>query len=159
MDKTLNVPINNDSYGPGFGNSLVSYFKNYFNFTGRSTRSEYWWMKIWEVLYNILISGLAVGKIIETGAGITTPFSLFGTMSIFTIITIVVMFPMVTLTVRRMNDAGFPLWFNLIVVLVFYVLESYSQSIGNTVWSLVGLVLGLIIFIVSLLGSDDYKRF
>ena len=34
----------------GFGKAISLFFKNYVNFTGRSTRSEYWWAYLFTTL-------------------------------------------------------------------------------------------------------------
>ncbi|HCZ2821550.1 TPA: DUF805 domain-containing protein, partial [Staphylococcus aureus] len=34
----------------GFMKSFVLFWKNYVNFTGRSRRSEYWYMMLWHLI-------------------------------------------------------------------------------------------------------------
>ena len=30
--------------------SFINYWKGYVNFTGRSTRAEFWWMRLWSII-------------------------------------------------------------------------------------------------------------
>ena len=44
----------------GFGKAISLFFKNYVNFTGRSTRSEYWWAYLFTTLVSIIVSYIPV---------------------------------------------------------------------------------------------------
>ena len=41
--------------GVSFGGALARFFQKYARFSGRSSRSEFWWMYLWGVLYGIVI--------------------------------------------------------------------------------------------------------
>lgn len=77
-----------------FVEAIQLFFKNYTNFDGRASRSEYWWI----VLLNILV-GAVVGAISPTLAG------LWG---------LVILIPSLALCVRRLHDVGKSGWFLLI---------------------------------------------
>ena len=77
-----------------FVEAIQLFFKNYTNFAGRASRSEYWWI----VLLNILVSAV-VGAISPTLAG------LWG---------LVTLIPSLALCVRRLHDVGKSGWFLLI---------------------------------------------
>lgn len=49
------MPEKNPAYNVSFGEAFKRFWKNYANFSGRATRSEYWW---W-VLANFLITSVA----------------------------------------------------------------------------------------------------
>ena len=51
-----------------FGNAVVSGYKNALNFSGRSSRSEYWWFALFSAL---LASLMAVGAVIFGFSGLT----------------------------------------------------------------------------------------
>ena len=38
-----------------FGKAIEAFFKRYFDFQGRSSRSEYWWFFLLDILINILV--------------------------------------------------------------------------------------------------------
>lgn len=51
-----------------FGEAIKLYFKNYANFTGRSTKSEYWWAFLFNFLVSLLTSWIpVVGQLIALG--------------------------------------------------------------------------------------------
>ncbi len=71
--------------------AVILFFKNYVNFSGRSTRSEYWW---W-TLASLIISGVFYGIATATDvAAISTLWSL------------AVLVPGIALAVRRLHDIG-----------------------------------------------------
>ncbi len=47
-------------YGASFGTAVKRFFKKYAVFTGRASRSEYWWPSLFGFLVQLIPSGLAV---------------------------------------------------------------------------------------------------
>jgi uncharacterized membrane protein YhaH (DUF805 family) len=92
-------------------NHYIDAFKKYAIFSGRSTRSEFWYF----VLANFLIQ-LIIG-IIEavigglTGAPSTGKVGLMGTIYSF-----LVLVPSIAIAARRLHDAGLTGWFMLIPI-------------------------------------------
>ena len=93
-------------------------FSNYFTFSGRSRRSEYWFWSLFDILFvgaSLLLDGLAGG-----GGGI------------FLISILVTLIPSLAVTARRLHDTGKSGWWQLlglvpfggIVLLVFCVQDS-----------------------------------
>ena len=74
--------------------AVTLYFKNYVNFQGRSRRSEYWWV----CLFNMIVSGILTAALPEI-AGIWT---------------LAVAIPSLSLAVRRLHDIGKSGWWYLI---------------------------------------------
>ena len=75
--------------------AVTLYFKNYVNFQGRSRRSEYWWV----CLFNMIVSGILTAALPEI-AGIWT---------------LAVAIPSLSLAVRRLHDIGKSGWWYLLV--------------------------------------------
>jgi uncharacterized membrane protein YhaH (DUF805 family) len=110
------VPLWAPYYGAPIGEAIRRFFKKYATFTGRASRSEFWW---W-----VLISG-AVGFIInvvistagttvsDPGANIPGPGATVGLFLavIWGLATIV---PSLALTVRRLHDVNMSGWMILI---------------------------------------------
>lgn len=86
--------------GVSFGEAIKLFFKNYVNFTGRSSRSEYWFA----FLFNVLIS------IPETIISSYIP-PLGGLISLG------LMIPGIAAFVRRMHDIGKP-WYRMFIGLI-----------------------------------------
>lgn len=89
-----------------FDQAVKLYFKNYANFSGRASRSMYWWVylfnTIWQVIaYIILILLTTSDSIIDNFPMAITIFSaligLFG---------LALLIPSISLAVRRLHDVG-----------------------------------------------------
>ncbi|MBQ9539783.1 MAG: DUF805 domain-containing protein [Treponema sp.] len=87
--------------GPGGAIKLV--FKNFLNFGGRSTRSEYWW-----VCFVGLIIGVLVYAIMFVAS---TKFHIYAmnvnaAKTVMTVLSVITFIPSVTLAARRLHDTG-----------------------------------------------------
>ena len=87
-------------------NAYKNFFKGYLDFTGRSTRSEYWWIWLGNMIllvpfYSVYFKALANPRneaaLVALG-GIAIIYMIFG---------IALFLPGLALTVRRLRDAGF----------------------------------------------------
>ncbi|MET4638026.1 DUF805 domain-containing protein [Mycetocola sp. 2940] len=91
-----------------FGEAIQSVFRNYAEFTGRASRSEFWW---WILFYALVTAALNVFNTVPFGEGTylgTILASLWG---------IAVLLPNLAVTVRRLRDAGYS-WAMLFFALV-----------------------------------------
>ena len=87
----------------------VKYWKNYVNFSGRSTRKEYWL----PVLFNIVISGILSAINAKLG-------------TIFGLVTLI---PNIAIDIRRMHDinkSGWNLFLGLIPIVGWIILLVYA---------------------------------
>ena len=76
--------------------SVVLFFKNYVNFHGRSRRSEYWWV----FLFNMIVSSVLTAALPEI-AGIWS---------------LAIAIPSLALAVRRLHDIGKSGWWYLLIL-------------------------------------------
>lgn len=123
-------------YGAPFPAAVKRFFKKYASFSGRASRSEYWWWTLVAVAVSIVLN-------IIIGAGTTAATSLgdaptFGPGAIFGYILLVIwglatLVPSLALSVRRLHDGNFSGWLLLllllpvlgaIAILVFMILPS-----------------------------------
>ena len=87
-------------------NAYKSFFKGYVDFAGRSSRADYWW--IW--LVNIILS---IPFYMAYGAAMANPDSEAALMTLGLLVFVYIIFglavflPGLALTVRRLRDAGF----------------------------------------------------
>ena len=87
-------------------NAYKSFFKGYVDFTGRSKRSEYWW--IWLTNMILLVPFYsAYFKALANPRNESALVALGGIAIIYMIFGLALMLPMLALTVRRLRDAGF----------------------------------------------------
>ena len=83
-----------------------NFFKGYVDFTGRSTRSEYWW--IWLGNMILLVPFYSVYfKALANPRNEAALMALGGIAIIYMIFGIALFLPGLALTVRRLRDAGF----------------------------------------------------
>lgn len=75
--------------------ALISFFQNYVNFSGRSTRSEFWFWFLWNFIFSIILSFIGL-KFLSM---------------IYALATII---PEIAIGIRRLRDAGQSPWWFLI---------------------------------------------
>lgn len=87
-------------------NAYKNFFKGYVDFTGRSKRSEYWW--IWLTNMILLVPFYsAYFKALANPRNEAALMALGGIAIIYMIFGLALILPMLALTVRRLRDAGF----------------------------------------------------
>lgn len=103
------APLDQPLYGASFGQAIKRFFKKYATFSGRASRSEYWFFALFNAIIYIVLYGLAIGFGLagadpvtgEMGAGGTIPTVLIGLYGLAIII------PSIALGVRRLHDGNF----------------------------------------------------
>jgi uncharacterized membrane protein YhaH (DUF805 family) len=58
---TTDVPLSQPLYGASFGQSISRFFTKYATFTGRASRSEFWWWFLVNAIVGIIIYGITYG--------------------------------------------------------------------------------------------------
>ena len=87
-------------------NAYKNFFKGYVDFEGRSTRSEYWWVWLTNILLLIPLYSAYFNAIFSEGS--EGAFLALGGLSIiYMIFGLALFLPWLALTVRRPRDAGF----------------------------------------------------
>jgi len=89
MDKVLNLP---------FVNAWLKMLANFSDFKGRSSRADYWWAVVGNLIISIVL-GLIGGLLGSFGSVLVT------------LISLVLAVPGIALTVRRLHDIGKSGWF------------------------------------------------
>ena len=87
-------------------NAYKSFFKGYVDFAGRSTRSEYWWVWLGNMILYIPFF-LAYGNALANSRNESALITLGFTAIIYFIFGLAIFLPSLALTVRRLRDAGF----------------------------------------------------
>lgn len=96
-------------------NAYKNFFKGYAEFTGRSTRPDYWWVWLgnfilsipfWVIyIYTVYLSAVmdSVSDSVSEAA-----FMIFGLVAIiYVVFYLAILVPTIALTIRRLRDAGF----------------------------------------------------
>lgn len=118
----------------GLKESVVSVFSKYATFSGRATRSEYWFFCLFNFLMQIgLILGcMILGAIFYKEAGFLGGYAVGNILVL--IYTIVVFIPSLAVTVRRLHDTG--------------------RSGVNLLWAFLPLIGAIILLVYTLTGSN-----
>ena len=87
-------------------NAYKNFFKGYVDFTGRSTRSEYWWILLTNMILLVPFYS-AYFKVLANPRNEAALVALGGIAIIYMIFGLALILPMLALTVRRLRDAGF----------------------------------------------------
>jgi uncharacterized membrane protein YhaH (DUF805 family) len=130
------------AYGVGPVLAVKRFFQNYAKFTGRASRSEYWWVALAAfVVYTILfivgiVLGAAGASIDSTGT--SQPGPLFGVFIVLlAIVALACIVPNIAVSVRRLHDANFSGFlyflvfipsFGSLIVLILNVLPSNPEG-------------------------------
>ena len=96
-------PLNQPYYGISFGAAIQRFFKKYATFSGRASRSEFWWSYLFVCIVN---SGLSIfGTIFET-LGFSTLASFFNMIAV--VWGLATLVPTIAIYVRRLHDTNKP---------------------------------------------------
>ncbi|WP_039068119.1 DUF805 domain-containing protein [Staphylococcus shinii] len=143
----------------GFGQALKLYWKNYINFTGRSRRSEYWFMVLWHIIFLLpaIVLGFTGFFVMLAGASAYTDSTIgLGVLIMFLSIIYAVIYSLATLIpnwailIRRFHDTGrtmlMPLIYlglSVIANIVNFIIELNDPNETNIMTSIILIVFGL----------------
>jgi uncharacterized membrane protein YhaH (DUF805 family) len=103
----------------GFGEAVASCFSNYANFSGRATRSEYWFFRLFVVL--VFFGSLFVVGLI--GAATGSPDSASAIAQVLTLLLVLfwiaILIPDLAVSVRRLHDTNRSGWWYLLAAVPF----------------------------------------
>jgi len=140
------APIDKPLYGATFAQAVQRFFAKYAVFSGRASRSEFWWADLFLFLAALVIwvPGMIIGYATgspyvspTTGQSSITPgpaFAIFAVIGVLFYLAVLV--PGIAVTVRRLHDANFSgalyllvfVPFGSLILLVLAVLESNPQG-------------------------------
>lgn len=133
----LNLPY----YGAPIGAAVQRFFKKYATFTGRASRSEYWWWALVQAVVSFALTLLAVATSGRTVDEFGNPMAPTGLGLVFFIVyllwALATIIPHLALTVRRLHDtnrSGFWIFIAFvpfvggIIQFVFMLLDSKPEG-------------------------------
>ena len=96
-------------------NAYKNFFKNYAEFTGRSTRPDFWWVWLgnlilsipfWIIYFYIVYLSTVMDSVSDSAS--EAIFMVFGLVAIiYAVFYLAILVPTLALSVRRLRDAGF----------------------------------------------------
>ncbi len=111
-------------YGAPIGAAIQRFFKKYATFTGRASRSEYWWVALALAVIGFvlqLLTGIlgSVGATVSAnGTGVPGPGAVVGFI-LLGVFYLAVLVPSIALLVRRLHDGNFSGWLALLGLIPF----------------------------------------
>lgn len=114
QDTELRSPL----YGASFGQAIRRFFKKYATFSGRASRSEYWWIALFIALLQIIpsiLTSLGFDQIMEAAAGGSDPQSIDSVavvtpwvigVILTSVISLALLIPSLAIVWRRLHDTN-----------------------------------------------------
>jgi uncharacterized membrane protein YhaH (DUF805 family) len=102
--------------------ATVLWLKNWNNFSGRASRSEYWWVRIAQLVLQVLWLAFFIGVLkMKASSPTDDVMNLLVTVVLLVtcVATLVLSVPTLSLTVRRLHDTDHSGWYYLIQFLPF----------------------------------------
>lgn len=128
-----------------FTGAVKQFFTKYATFSGRSSRSDYWWVVLFNFLVQtalfILFGGSLVSSISALAKNVNDPLALSGLIGFYSVMglySLAILLPSLALIVRRLHDTG--------------------RGGGWIFISFVPLIGGIWLFILMLLDSEPYEN-
>ena len=101
-DSKVNVPANRQV---NFGQAIVLFFINYFEFSGRSSAGAYWYFALWSFLLVILFA------VMDFTFDLVNNYLNFSNL-----LSLVTLVPSISLSVRRLHDINKSGWWFLLSI-------------------------------------------
>lgn len=164
-----------------FGKAFKLFWRNYVNFTGRSRRSEYWYMVIWHLIFMIpsivigaisiivFFTGLATENEVIAMIGLVLFFLMLGFGLLYSIATLI---PNIALQVRRFHDTNRSMFIPILATVLgitYYLnisvinfmdpnLEHVLSWVIMILWYLTIVVIAIYQLIICCFDSDPQKN-
>jgi uncharacterized membrane protein YhaH (DUF805 family) len=116
---------NEDSRAVSMVGAIPDFFRRGGVFSGRSSRSQYWWITLWGVIIGIAITVISVPftvisvvSSLNSASGVPDLTDFFMYLGVLLGLTSLIYLPNLTLTVRRFRDAGVnPWWYGVLFIM------------------------------------------
>ena len=111
----------------GFFGAIALFFKNYFNFKGRSSRGAFWWCVLFGLcasIFSFFLDLTPTGQnltrlfVEHTGAQLIIFYPASGVFSL--LLHLATFIPMLALSVRRAHDIGWSGWWVFLLLPMFF---------------------------------------
>ena len=120
-----------------FGKSISTCYSKYFTFSGRASRSEYWWWYLFCFLVTYAARAIDYALLTESASIVIDPSlgDLLMQSKCETIATIALFFPSLTVFVRRLHDSNHSGWWILVplynIILMFLPSDPEENDYGT----------------------------
>jgi uncharacterized membrane protein YhaH (DUF805 family) len=102
-------------YGATFGQAVVRFFRSYARFSGRASRSEFWWPCLAAAIASVLVVSMWYAAILVTESDAVSTVGLIA----FLVFLAAIVVPSWALLVRRLHDADMSGWWCLVTLVPY----------------------------------------
>ena len=113
-----------------FFDAVASAFRKYFDFSGRASRSEFWWFFLFCILLYMLAFSLTINYIGQPDESNPEAFLSKALTSWFGIAFIVTLIPSISVSVRRFHDINMSGWWYIALQIVPSILSQFIFIFG-----------------------------
>lgn len=106
-------------YGAPFAAAVKRFFKKYADFSGRASRSEYWWWTLVSVIIAVVLNIIVQSGVHYTAYGSTAGPGTFVGGALLVIFGLATFIPSLALSVRRLHDSNKSGWMILLGLIPF----------------------------------------
>ncbi|TPR13147.1 DUF805 domain-containing protein [Apilactobacillus timberlakei] len=127
-------------------------FTNYTNFGGKSSRAEYWWVYLVNLIIGILLFILSVAVFMfinKDGYGIL--MGIIVGYLLTSIYSLIILIPSIALSVRRYRDVGISPWWFLVIVVASFIFLIMS-NLAN-IFYIMGIIISMVGLVITILPS------
>ena len=151
-----------DARNVTFGEAIKLGFQNYFKFSGRAQRAEFWWFYLFTTVASLALE--FVDGIVGSAIGLPVFAEFTPLSSLFSLLTLI---PTLALGWRRMHDIGKSGWWSLLPLMPFVIvgvaLGIAFSSPENPAWGVlmlagVLLTLAAVVYTIVLLATDSDRN-
>lgn len=139
-----------------FGQAVKDFFRGYVDFSGRSTRAGYWWTVLAVAIVEaILAVGLciSIGMISSSSSNVPSAFTSFFMMALL-VVWLIVLIPTISLTVRRMRDAGLSTSGIIVGFMIYAAAYTTSLSYDSAVITFITVLMWLVSLVLTVVPSN-----
>ena len=113
-----------------FFDAVASAFSKYFDFSGRASRSEFWWFFLFCILLYMLAFSLTINDIGQPDESNPEAFLSKALTSWFGIAFIVTLIPSISVSVRRFHDINMSGWWYVALQIAPSILSQFIFIFG-----------------------------
>lgn len=147
----------NRFYGAGGLVAIAAFFSNYVNFTGRSSRREFWWWTLWQYLVIGIFWVVAIATVGLSGFKADPEKfipQLLGFLLVALLFGLAILLPSIAITIRRFRDAGVH-WSVYVGLIVITSLGAIFLRNNDVLDSVVSLGVLLAKFVIEVLPTKN----
>jgi len=150
-----------------FTSAIKNFFKNWANFRGRASRSEYNWYLLFVFLLQIIFTIISVVLLLFLSLSESSDFLFFIFFSINLIFQIIfflffmfLIIPSITILIRRLHDIGYSGWYYLSYILITLFIELICYMISVYLFIFSYIIFSIPLYLIMILpGENKTNRF